>query len=117
MGGANRRTEAEKLVKGVNLLVSTPGRLLDHLQNTKVSLWFFAACSKDLSLHSGPAWVLLTENKGLIHMSFSSCLAAIELLFAEHTGSIYVSRQPMSAFPLLPHSLSVQCSPTWLSIK
>ena len=36
MGGANRRAEAERLVKGVNLLVSTPGRLLDHLQNTKV---------------------------------------------------------------------------------
>lgn len=36
MGGANRRTEAERLVKGVNLVVSTPGRLLDHLQNTKV---------------------------------------------------------------------------------
>ena len=36
MGGANRRMEAEKLIKGVNLLVSTPGRLLDHLQNTKV---------------------------------------------------------------------------------
>ncbi len=35
MGGANRRTEAERLVKGVNLLVATPGRLLDHLQNTK----------------------------------------------------------------------------------
>ena len=32
MGGANRRVEAEKLVKGVNLLVATPGRLLDHLQ-------------------------------------------------------------------------------------
>jgi ATP-dependent RNA helicase DDX18/HAS1 len=32
MGGANRRSEAEKLAKGVNLLVSTPGRLLDHLQ-------------------------------------------------------------------------------------
>ncbi|EKX47176.1 hypothetical protein GUITHDRAFT_157674 [Guillardia theta CCMP2712] len=35
MGGANRRAEAEKLVKGVNLLIATPGRLLDHLQNTK----------------------------------------------------------------------------------
>lgn len=32
MGGANRRAEAEKLVKGVNLLVATPGRLWDHLQ-------------------------------------------------------------------------------------
>jgi ATP-dependent RNA helicase DDX18/HAS1 len=35
MGGANRRAEADKLVKGVNLLVATPGRLLDHLENTK----------------------------------------------------------------------------------
>jgi len=35
IGGANRRAEAERLVKGVNLLVATPGRLLDHLQNTK----------------------------------------------------------------------------------
>lgn len=34
MGGANRKQEAEKLQKGVNLLVATPGRLLDHLQNT-----------------------------------------------------------------------------------
>ncbi|OVF06221.1 putative ATP-dependent RNA helicase [Clavispora lusitaniae] len=35
IGGANRRQEADKLVKGVNLLIATPGRLLDHLQNTQ----------------------------------------------------------------------------------
>uniref|UniRef100_A0A7S2ZA53 ATP-dependent RNA helicase n=1 Tax=Rhodosorus marinus TaxID=101924 RepID=A0A7S2ZA53_9RHOD len=34
MGGANRRAEADKLAKGVTVLVATPGRLLDHLQNT-----------------------------------------------------------------------------------
>ncbi|MCJ1352555.1 MAG: ATP-dependent RNA helicase [Icmadophila ericetorum] len=34
IGGAARRPEAEKLAKGVNLLIATPGRLLDHLQNT-----------------------------------------------------------------------------------
>ncbi|KAH7383793.1 kinase-like domain-containing protein [Pyrenochaeta sp. MPI-SDFR-AT-0127] len=34
IGGANRRAEAEKLAKGVNLLIATPGRLLDHLHNT-----------------------------------------------------------------------------------
>jgi ATP-dependent RNA helicase DDX18/HAS1 len=32
IGGANKKGEAEKLAKGVNLLVCTPGRLLDHLQ-------------------------------------------------------------------------------------
>lgn len=35
MGGANRQTEVQKLAKGVNFLVATPGRLLDHLQNTE----------------------------------------------------------------------------------
>lgn len=34
MGGANRTVEAEKLAKGINIVVATPGRLLDHLQNT-----------------------------------------------------------------------------------
>ena len=32
----NRNSEAQKLEKGINILVATPGRLLDHLQNTKV---------------------------------------------------------------------------------
>jgi superfamily II DNA/RNA helicase len=39
MGGANRKAEAEKLSKGVNLIVATPGRLLDHLQVCIVSEW------------------------------------------------------------------------------
>ena len=34
IGGANR-ARAERLIKGVNLLVATPGRLLDHMQNTR----------------------------------------------------------------------------------
>ena len=32
MGGANHRAEVDKLQKGVNLVVATPGRLLDHLE-------------------------------------------------------------------------------------
>jgi len=35
MGGTGRQDEVKKLVKGVNIVVATPGRLLDHLQNTK----------------------------------------------------------------------------------
>jgi ATP-dependent RNA helicase DDX18/HAS1 len=31
-GKNNKRDEAEKLLKGVNVIVCTPGRLLDHLQ-------------------------------------------------------------------------------------
>ncbi|XP_076822825.1 uncharacterized protein LOC143469136 [Clavelina lepadiformis] len=34
MGGSSRSSEAKKLGNGINILVATPGRLLDHLQNT-----------------------------------------------------------------------------------
>jgi ATP-dependent RNA helicase DDX18/HAS1 len=32
IGGSNRKEESKKLAKGINILVATPGRLLDHLQ-------------------------------------------------------------------------------------
>ncbi|KAK4411269.1 DEAD-box ATP-dependent RNA helicase 27 [Sesamum angolense] len=35
IGGSARKEEAEKIAKGVNLLIATPGRLLDHLHHTK----------------------------------------------------------------------------------
>lgn len=44
MGGANRNNENEKLSKGVNILVATPGRLLDHLQNTPDFLYKNLQC-------------------------------------------------------------------------
>jgi len=57
IGGANRRTEAERLAKGVNILISTPGRLLDHLQNTKGfvfrNLLAFVADEADRILEQG----------------------------------------------------------------
>jgi len=34
-GGNYRKKEAQKIEKGVNLLIATPGRLLDHLKNTE----------------------------------------------------------------------------------
>eukprot|EP01017_Pseudomicrothorax_dubius_P038558 TRINITY_DN5796_c0_g1_i3.p1 TRINITY_DN5796_c0_g1~~TRINITY_DN5796_c0_g1_i3.p1 ORF type:complete len:433 (-),score=113.92 TRINITY_DN5796_c0_g1_i3:274-1572(-) len=44
IGGSDRKTEALKLKKGVNLLVCTPGRLLDHLQNTKEFIFRNLVC-------------------------------------------------------------------------
>ena len=35
IGGGYRKKEAKKLNAGVNLLIATPGRLLDHLNNTE----------------------------------------------------------------------------------
>lgn len=34
MGGSNRTAEAQKLANGINMIIATPGRLLDHMQNT-----------------------------------------------------------------------------------
>lgn len=59
IGGANRKHESEKLQKGVNVLVATPGRLLDHLQNTKVST------SRRNALHKGP------KGSGFFYFFFS----------------------------------------------
>lgn len=35
IGGVDRKEEANKLVKGVNIVVATPGRLLDHMLRTE----------------------------------------------------------------------------------
>lgn len=37
MGGANRQAEAQRLLRGVAVIVATPGRLLDHMQASDVS--------------------------------------------------------------------------------
>mmetsp|Transcript_48939 Transcript_48939/g.76359 ORF Transcript_48939/g.76359 Transcript_48939/m.76359 type:complete len:482 (+) Transcript_48939:64-1509(+) len=34
MGGSNKKTEQDKIKKGLNILVATPGRLLDHLKSS-----------------------------------------------------------------------------------
>ncbi|PNT73958.1 hypothetical protein BRADI_1g05062v3 [Brachypodium distachyon] len=44
IGGNSRRGEADQFAKGVNLLVATPGRLLDHLQNTKGFIYKSLRC-------------------------------------------------------------------------
>lgn len=44
MGGANRSVEGAKLAKGINILVATPGRLLDHLQNSPDFLYKNLQC-------------------------------------------------------------------------
>lgn len=44
MGGVERKAECEKLSKGVNIIVATPGRLLDHLQSTKEFIYKNLQC-------------------------------------------------------------------------
>ena len=76
MGGANRRAEAERLVKGVNLVVGTPGRLLDHLQNTVIILCLCQTKSSFLAVHF---YVGQCQNQGKVGKSYSSKHAGVML--------------------------------------
>lgn len=41
IGGESKRREKARIRKGINLLVATPGRLLDHMRNTQSFLYGF----------------------------------------------------------------------------
>lgn len=57
-GGENKKSEKARVRKGLNVLVATPGRLVDHLQNTE---------SLDISLVK---WLVLDEGDRLMELGF-----------------------------------------------
>ncbi|KAI0823746.1 DEAD-domain-containing protein [Trametes gibbosa] len=64
-GGENRTHEKARLRKGVPILVSTPGRLLDHLQNT--SSFNVGKCR----------WLVLDEADRLMDLGFEETIQGI----------------------------------------
>jgi ATP-dependent RNA helicase DDX31/DBP7 len=64
-GGADRNHEKAKLRKGVPILVATPGRLLDHLQNT--SSFNIGKCR----------WLVLDEADRLMELGFEETITGI----------------------------------------
>ncbi|KAF8973095.1 DEAD-domain-containing protein [Flammula alnicola] len=65
VGGATRTHEKARLRKGVPILVSTPGRLLDHLQNT--SSFNVGKCR----------WLILDEADQLMELGFEETIKGI----------------------------------------
>jgi ATP-dependent RNA helicase DDX31/DBP7 len=65
VGGSTRTHEKAKLRKGVPILVSTPGRLLDHLQNT--SSFNVGKCR----------WLVLDEADQLMELGFEETITGI----------------------------------------
>ncbi|KZT19077.1 DEAD-domain-containing protein [Neolentinus lepideus HHB14362 ss-1] len=64
-GGSTRAHEKARLRKGVPVLVSTPGRLLDHLQNTS-------------SFNAGKCrWLVLDEADRLMELGFEETIKGI----------------------------------------
>uniref|UniRef100_A0A1B6DU77 ATP-dependent RNA helicase n=1 Tax=Clastoptera arizonana TaxID=38151 RepID=A0A1B6DU77_9HEMI len=65
VGGEKRKSEKARLRKGINILVGTPGRLIDHAQHTK-----------SLVLDS-VQWLILDEADMLLDMGYEKDVASI----------------------------------------
>ncbi|ORY96299.1 P-loop containing nucleoside triphosphate hydrolase protein [Syncephalastrum racemosum] len=74
IGGDKKSKEKARLRKGVNVLVSTPGRLLDHLENTK---------SFDVR---NLRWLVLDEADRLLDLGFEETLKKIMALIDQRTS-------------------------------
>ncbi|KAF7642375.1 hypothetical protein LDENG_00259020 [Lucifuga dentata] len=65
MGGEKRKAEKARLRKGINILVSTPGRLVDHIKHT-LSISFSAV-----------RWLVLDEADRTLDLGFEKDLTVI----------------------------------------
>ncbi|KAL3418437.1 ATP-dependent rna helicase dbp7 [Phlyctema vagabunda] len=65
MGGESKQSEKARLRKGVNILIATPGRLADHLDNTEV-----------LNV-STVRWLILDEGDRLMELGFEEEIKGI----------------------------------------
>lgn len=65
MGGEQKQKEKSRLRKGVNIVIATPGRLLDHLQNTQSFIY------------TQLRWLIMDEADRLLDMGFEQDLIDI----------------------------------------
>lgn len=65
IGGEKKKSEKARLRKGLNILVATPGRLADHLDNTEVL---------DVS---NVRWLVLDEGDRLVELGFEKDIQKI----------------------------------------
>ncbi|KAI5363109.1 putative helicase, P-loop containing nucleoside triphosphate hydrolase [Septoria linicola] len=65
VGGENKKSEKSRLRKGLNILVATPGRMADHLENTE---------ALDLS---NVRWLVLDEGDQLMDQGFEQDIQKI----------------------------------------
>ena len=93
IGGEKKKSEKARLRKGLNILVATPGRLADHLENTKVL---------DTS---NVRWLVLDEGDRLMDLGFEEEIQKIVRKLDE--------RQKRSDLPGLPgRRTTILCSAT-----
>jgi ATP-dependent RNA helicase DDX31/DBP7 len=93
IGGEKKKSEKARLRKGLNILVATPGRLADHLDNTKV-----------LDIRN-VRWLVLDEGDRLMDLGFEDEIQKIVRILDE--------RQRDRGIPSLPtRRTTILCSAT-----
>ncbi|XP_077253494.1 DEAD-box ATP-dependent RNA helicase 27-like [Tasmannia lanceolata] len=103
IGGASRRGEAERLAKGVNLLVATPGRLLDHLQSTKGFIYKNLKC------------LMIDEADRILEANFEEEMKQIiKLLPKERQTALFSATQTKKVEDLA--RLSFQTTPVYIGV-
>ena len=103
IGGANRRTEMERLQKGVNLLIATPGRLLDHLRNTKAFHY------------SNMIMLIIDEADRILEIGFEEDLHQIvKLLPTERQTLLFSATQTKNVEDLV--RLSIKSKPIFVNV-
>jgi ATP-dependent RNA helicase DDX31/DBP7 len=99
IGGESKQSEKARLRKGVNILIATPGRLADHLDNTEV-----------LNV-STVRWLVLDEGDRLMELGFEEEIKGI----VEKIGrrSLVVDKKSGLELKALPQRrVTVLCSAT-----
>lgn len=96
IGGEQKQREKARLRKGVNILVATPGRLTDHLNNTEVL---------DVS---NVRWLVLDEGDRLMELGFEQDIQKI--ISVLNLRSRKTQQQPVRGLP--ERRTTVLCSAT-----
>ncbi|EPX74375.1 ATP-dependent RNA helicase Dbp7 [Schizosaccharomyces octosporus yFS286] len=94
IGGEKKKSEKSRIRKGVNILIGTPGRLADHIENTE---------ALDLSQ---VRWVVLDEGDRLMDMGFEETITKI-LKYLDSQNSPYPLGDSMPS-----RKVNVLCSAT-----
>jgi ATP-dependent RNA helicase DDX31/DBP7 len=99
IGGEKKKSEKARLRKGLNILVATPGRLADHLDNTKVL---------DVSR---VRWLVLDEGDRLMELGFEEAIRGIVSKLEERSNESKATGTP-EVQGLPSRRTTIMCSAT-----
>ncbi|ABN67277.2 ATP-dependent RNA helicase DBP7 (DEAD-box protein 7) [Scheffersomyces stipitis CBS 6054] len=97
IGGEKKKSEKARIRKGVNILVGTPGRLADHMENTE---------SLDISQLR---WLILDEGDKLVELGFEETITKITNLITRNS-QIMESMHKWQGLPV--RRINLLCSAT-----